>query len=92
MIESRSAAEATLLERITKGLPREQQARYQELIGRREARTLAQEEHDELLRLTDQVEQAEADRAAALVELAQLRQVPVDHLLRELGIRPACHG
>jgi hypothetical protein len=91
-VRSPSAAETTLLQRINQGLPREQQERYQALLDRRNARTLTQEEHEELLRLTDQVEQAEADRAAALVELAQLRQVSVDHLLRELGIHPASHG
>jgi hypothetical protein len=82
----------TLLLRINQGLAQEEQERYQALIDRRDARTLTPQEHEELLRLSDRVEQTEADRAAALVELAQLRKVPVDELLRELGIRPLSHG
>jgi hypothetical protein len=91
-VRSLPAAETALLQRINQGLPRQQQERYQALIDRRDARTLTELEQAELLQLTDQVEQAEADRAAALVELAQLRQVSVDQLLHELGIRPASHG
>jgi hypothetical protein len=89
---SLSPEETGLLQRINQGLPREQQEHYQGLLDRRDTRTLTAQEHQELLRLTDQVEQAEADRAAALVELAQLRQVTVDQVLRDLGIRPASHG
>jgi hypothetical protein len=89
---NQSVGETALLQRINHGMPRQQQERYQSLIQRRDTRSLTQEEHEELLRLTDQVEQAEADRASALVELAQLRQVPVDQLLRELGIHPASYG
>jgi hypothetical protein len=81
-----------LLQRINRGLPPDQQVRYQSLIDCRDARVLNPEEHEELLRLTDVVEQAEADRAAALAELAQLRQVSVDDLLRDLGILPDSHG
>jgi hypothetical protein len=84
--------EADLLQRINKGLTREQQDRYRALTDRRDARSLTSEEHAELLRLTDQVEQAEADRAAALVELAQFRQVPLEQLLHQLGIPPVDHG
>jgi hypothetical protein len=91
-VRSLPAAEAGLLQRINQGLTSEQQARYRALIDRRDARTLTAQEHEELLRLTDQMEQAEADRAAALVELAQLRQVSVAQLLRDLGIQPASHG
>src|SRR5436305_1335144 len=64
-VRSLPAAETDLLQRINQGLTREQEARYRALIGRRDARTLMAEEHEELLRLTDQAEQAEADRASA---------------------------
>jgi hypothetical protein len=80
--------ETSLLNRINQGLPPEQHTRYQELIAKRQAQTLTPEEHHELLQLTDQTELLEADRAAALVDLAQLRQVSLDHLMRDLGLLP----
>jgi hypothetical protein len=91
-VRSLSAEETTLLQRINQGLSHELQDRYQILIARRDTRTLTPEEHKELLRITDQVEQSEADRGAALLELAQLREVSVDQVLRELGIGHAYHG
>jgi hypothetical protein len=67
-VHSLSAAETGQLQRINQGFSREQRDRYQAVIDHRDARMLTPDEHAELLRLTDQVEQAEADRAAALVE------------------------
>jgi hypothetical protein len=84
--------EADLLARINQGLPAEQHDRYQELIARRQAQSLTPSEISELLQLTDQAELLEADRAAALVELARLRQVSVDDLIRDLGLRPLSDG
>src|SRR5262245_29825501 len=57
-----SAAEGELLLRINQGLPLPLRQRYQELIAKRRQQTLTAEEHAELLRLTDEVEQLEADR------------------------------
>jgi hypothetical protein len=85
-------AEADLLQRINQGLPAEQHDRYQELITKRQAKSLTPTEISELLQLTDQSELLEADRAAALVELARLRQVSVDDLIRDLGLRPSPDG
>ncbi len=81
--------EEGLLRRINEGLPPADRERYRELLGKRREETLAPEEHAELLRLTDQVELREADRAQALIELAQVRQVPLGKLMDDLGIRPA---
>jgi hypothetical protein len=71
---------------LNRGLPDELQARYRELIARRREQTLTPEEHSELLRLTDQVEQLEADRLAALSHLAQLRQTTLPALMSSLGL------
>jgi hypothetical protein len=79
--------EAELLQRINQGLPPDVQQRYDELTAKRRAETLIPEEHQELLALVDHIEQADAERVRALIELAQLRNVSVTTLMAELGIR-----
>jgi hypothetical protein len=82
--------EAELLEQINRGLPPATQARYEELNARLHANRLTSEEHQELLGLVDQVELADAKRLKHLIELAQVRGVPLDALMCQLGIeRPA---
>ena len=80
--------EAELLQRINGGLPAEARRRYEELTARRCAEILTSEEHQELLRLTDRMERSDAERARALAELAQLRNVSMVSLMNQLGIRP----
>lgn len=87
-----SAAEADLLRRINQGLPDHVRGRYDDLVARRRAETLTDEEYGELLDLTDQVERAEADRLAALSDLASVRQTPLPSLLQDLGIPAPAHG
>ncbi len=89
---SLNRAETELLGQINRGLPANLRERYAELIGKRQAQTLSTEEHDELLRLTDQVETLESQRALALVELAQLRHQPLAALLQDLGIPAPADG
>jgi hypothetical protein len=79
-------AESELLLKINQPVPADVQHRYDELIERRDARTLTPEEHDELLRLTDQVELLEAERMKHLIDLAKLRQVPLNEVMRQLGL------
>jgi len=79
--------EAELLQRINQGLPPDVQQRSDELTAKRRAETLIPEEHQELLALVDRIEQADAERVRALIELAQLRNVSVTTLMAELGIR-----
>ena len=63
------------------------QQRYNDLVGKRRAEQLTLDEHTELLALTDQIEQAEADRAAALASLAQIRQTSVRAVMQALGLK-----
>jgi uncharacterized membrane protein YheB (UPF0754 family) len=87
-----SRAETELLGQINRGLPADLRERYAELIGKRQAQTLTADEQAELLRHTDQVEMLEAQRAQALVELAQLRRQPLAALLQDLGIPAPADG
>ena len=50
-------------------------ARYQHLARRREAETLTEAEHAELIALSDAQELLDADRVAALVALATERGI-----------------
>ena len=80
--------ESELMRKINDGLPRETRARYYDLIDKRDAETLTPDEYEELLRLTDEAEEWNVKRVAALVELAQLRQMSLTDLMESLGIRP----
>jgi hypothetical protein len=86
-----SAPESKLLQIVNRGLPEDLQGRYRDLIDKRRQQTLTPEELQELLRLTDQVEQLEADRLAALSELAQLRKTTLPALMTGLGLQAPAH-
>jgi len=85
-------AEAELLIKINQGVAFEIQKRYDELIAKRRAETLTPDEHDELLRLTDQIEQLEAHRVEYLSKLAHLRRTSLTELMQNLGIRPPAYA
>ena len=83
-----SHEESALLVKINQGVPTETQRRYDALIAKRRANSLTPEEYEELLRLTDEIEQFDATRITYLVELARLRNLPLPVLMTELGIAP----
>ena len=78
--------EVALLQRINATAPAAAEQRYDELVALRDAEALSSAEHAELLRLSDTREARNAERVAALVELAALRGVTLDELLRTLGL------
>jgi len=84
--------EAELLIEINRGIPSETRARHEELLAKREAETLTPEEHEELLRVVEQVEALQAERVEHLARLARLRGVSLGTLMDDLGIRRADHG
>ena len=77
--------EAELLQRIGQSSPA-LQPRYQELNAKRRAATLTPAEHQELLALIEQKEEANAERLRALLELAALRGITLDELMEQLGL------
>lgn len=82
-----STSEAELLLRINRGLPADLRARYEALRARLSAATIDEEEHAELLRLSDDMERLQAERIAALADLAKLRGKKLGALMDELGIQ-----
>jgi hypothetical protein len=81
--------ESVLLDRIRRTLPEDLRARQDVLIARRDARTLTDDEHRELISLSDDVERREADRLEALAVLAALRGTSLAELFGELGLASA---
>src|SRR5216117_54614 len=87
-----SQAESELLLKINQGIPSATQQRLDALIVKRQAHTLTVGEHQELTRLTEQIEQLDAERLQYLIELAALRQITPDALIQQLGLQPAPHA
>ena len=87
------ATEKILLQKIDRTLPAVIQQRYNDLRAKLQAETLTSIERQELLDLTDTVEQFDADRLQNLLAIAQLRQVSLPQLLQQLNISfpPAVH-
>ncbi|MES1245818.1 MAG: hypothetical protein ABUT39_29695 [Acidobacteriota bacterium] len=84
-----SQKESELLLEINRGLPPSSAHRYGELMGRRRSGELTSDEHQELLRLTAEAEQLQAERIERLAQLAHLRGKPLRDVMNELGIRPS---
>jgi hypothetical protein len=84
--------ETALLLRINTGIPAETGRRFAELVAKRQAEIITPEELHELVQLTDQIEQHDAERLATLIELAQMRKTTLDALMDALGITPPAHA
>ena len=78
------AGESRLLQQINLGISATWQ-RYQELKAKRRAETLSQSEQEELIAISDEIEQANARRLQALAQLTILRQTTVDAPIDKLG-------
>lgn len=79
--------ESKLLARVNVGLPPDLKARLGELEENRDAGSLSEAEAEELLTVSDQVEQLHAERLEALADLAKLRGTTLTALMGQLGIR-----
>jgi len=83
-----SSSETALLLRINHVLPADLQRRFNDLVARRQAETITPDELHELIRITDQIEQHDGERLAALDALARLRGVTLSALMDSLGLQP----
>ena len=79
--------EAELIEGIKQSGTFAQQARYHDLNTQLERRPLTEEELNELYQLIAQSEAQTVQRLALLVELAQLRHVPLSTIMKQLRIK-----
>ena len=83
--------EAELLTHINQGVPSATQQRLNELVLKRQAKNIDAQELQELKRLTDVVEKADAERLKFLTELAHLRNVSLRGMIEQLGLKPVPH-
>ena len=81
-----------LLLKINQGLPFDTQKRYDELVAKRKAETLAPDEHQELLGVIEQIEKSDAERIKHLADLARLRGTILTALMKDLGIHPPVYA
>ncbi|MBW4671732.1 MAG: hypothetical protein KME60_30995 [Cyanomargarita calcarea GSE-NOS-MK-12-04C] len=83
VISNPETSEAAMLEIIQRRLSPEEQERLAYLRQQNEAGVIIDTEHQELLIFVERVEQQDAERAEALIKLAQLRQVDLKVLIKE---------
>jgi len=81
--------ETELLMQINRALPPESHHRYQTLAQKRDGETLTEEEHQELIQLSDRMELLGAQRIQALAQLADLRQISLLQVMEDLGVQGA---
>jgi len=86
-----SGSETELLQQINLGLSAQQWEQYHDWITKRRAETLTPDEQAGLIALSDQIEQANAHRIQALIQLAELRGQSLAEVMQSLGINPPAY-
>lgn len=80
--------EAELLQQINIGFSAPTWNQYHILIAKRRAETLSNAEHEQLIQLSNQLENLNVTRCQALIKLAKLCSQPLADLMQTLGINP----
>jgi hypothetical protein len=83
---SLSISETDALKEIHRPLPADTLARYRELLGRRDAGTLSDDEHGELCALSDWLEQLNAERLGRVADLARSRGATLSEMMKQLDL------
>lgn len=83
-----ASQEAPLIAIIERRLPPEEQTRLNTLRQRLADETITEAEHQELLAFIDPIEQMDAERVEAMIQLAQLRQVSLNIIIQEFLPNP----
>jgi hypothetical protein len=81
-------SESELLKKINLNISESEWLDYKQLTSFRRTENISEEDFQRLLVLGDKIEIANAERFKYLIELAQLRQVSLDKLMSDLGIKP----
>jgi hypothetical protein len=92
-IPSLSVSESELLVKVNQGISDDMQGRFNELVAKRQRLTLSDEELSdeelaELIQLTDEIEQLDAERIRHLGELGRLRGRSLSEIMQDLSICP----
>ena len=86
-VSNKQKEEASLLEKINKGLSLKQVEQFKMLNKKRLDETLTTSEYDELLVLLEKTEKFNTIRVKHLSALARLRNVSVRELMKQLDIK-----
>jgi hypothetical protein len=78
--------ESDLLKEINLGVSTDTWTEYHALIAKRQAETLTDEEQQQLIKISDRLENANVRRMQALIELSDLRGQSLSIIMQELGI------
>ena len=84
--------ESLLLKKINAEFPSKKMKRFLLLDEKRQQETLTAEEHKELLLLVRQLEKYDAKKLQWIGQLALLRKVPFEVLLKQLGLYQMRHA
>jgi hypothetical protein len=87
-----STRESAIMRVVNRGLSIGKSARLEQLQIKLRQETIRPREHQQLLRLSDELESLAAQRLKALIELASLRKTSVPKLISELGLRGAAYA
>ena len=80
--------ELDLLSKINKGLDNAIYQRLDALTAKRKSETISKEEYKELLDLVEIIENENVERLRYLGQLAQLKNISVRTLMKQLDIKP----
>ena len=83
---AKSTEETALFLKINQGIPEALHRDYLALVALRDEDTIDEAQYDRLLELGDQIDELAAQRAEALVQLAEISQLPLRQLMNDLGI------
>lgn len=84
--------ETLLLKQINTGLTSEEYQTLEQLGQKLHDETLTTSEHEELMTLTEKLEQRDVERMKAVIELAALRGISLSDVMTQLGLPPQLHG
>lgn len=80
--------ESMLLVKINNAIPVALQKQYEQLLAKNSNETITPEEHKELLKTIDKIENKNAQRLEYLIELSRLRNISLDTLMQQLNLSP----
>jgi hypothetical protein len=79
--------EAILLKQIKAIIPASVVRRFKELQSKQQAQAISEKEREEILAITDFIEDKSAERVTLLAALAKIRQIPLTELVKELQLK-----
>ena len=87
-----TVTENKLLKQIKSRLTSSKQIRFEYLIARRDARTITEQEFNELLKLTDDIEKNDLLRLKRISKLADLKRMTLPEVVQFYNLQPMAHG